>query len=229
MKLVSSIPQTLWLFPLITIQVFLFGYLSPGNLVLSTELIILICHGKEIRKLTSERISDKGLSTRTRWTSRIVKLTINSFQLYSRSLLVLLRLTPSFHGCLLLRVYALLTRVRAAHSCTRGALVCARLTRVRAAHSCTRGSLVYARLTHVRAAPSCTCGSLVYARLTRLRAAHSCTRGSLVYARLTRVANMIVVSFAENLKLVKAILCAGLYPNVAKLEHHPRLKRWALS
>ncbi|XP_020613546.1 ATP-dependent RNA helicase DHX36-like [Orbicella faveolata] len=30
---------------------------------------------------------------------------------------------------------------------------------------------------------------------------------------------------SENLKLVKAILCAGLYPNVAKLEHHSRLKR----
>ncbi|XP_078362233.1 ATP-dependent DNA/RNA helicase DHX36-like isoform X2 [Oculina patagonica] len=30
---------------------------------------------------------------------------------------------------------------------------------------------------------------------------------------------------SENLKLVKAILCAGLYPNVAKIEHHPRLKR----
>lgn len=36
---------------------------------------------------------------------------------------------------------------------------------------------------------------------------------------------MIVVSFLENLKLVKAILCAGLYPNVASINHHPSFKR----
>lgn len=30
---------------------------------------------------------------------------------------------------------------------------------------------------------------------------------------------------SENLKLVKAILCAGLYPNVAKIEHHRTFKR----
>ena len=34
------------------------------------------------------------------------------------------------------------------------------------------------------------------------------------------------VSFSENLKLVKAILCAGLYPNVAKIEHHRTFKRF---
>ena len=34
------------------------------------------------------------------------------------------------------------------------------------------------------------------------------------------------VSFSENLKLVKAILCAGLYPNVAKIEHHRTFKRY---
>ncbi|XP_048582367.1 ATP-dependent DNA/RNA helicase DHX36 isoform X2 [Nematostella vectensis] len=30
---------------------------------------------------------------------------------------------------------------------------------------------------------------------------------------------------ADNIKLVKAILCAGLYPNVARIEHHDKLKR----
>ena len=37
------------------------------------------------------------------------------------------------------------------------------------------------------------------------------------------------VSFSENLKLVKAILCAGLYPNVAKIEHHRTFKRYTIS
>lgn len=39
------------------------------------------------------------------------------------------------------------------------------------------------------------------------------------------ISNKIVISFAENLKLVKAILCAGLYPNVAKIDHHPKFAR----
>ncbi|KAK3750637.1 hypothetical protein QZH41_012824, partial [Actinostola sp. cb2023] len=30
---------------------------------------------------------------------------------------------------------------------------------------------------------------------------------------------------SDNLKLVKAVLCAGLYPNVVKIDHHARLKR----
>ena len=35
----------------------------------------------------------------------------------------------------------------------------------------------------------------------------------------------VVFPFVENLKLIKAILCAGLYPNIAKIEHRPRLNR----
>ena len=30
----------------------------------------------------------------------------------------------------------------------------------------------------------------------------------------------------ENLKLVKAVLCAGLYPNVARIEHHRTFRRY---